>query len=244
MIRSQFNLHCNNSWMNTLTHKLQEDKLTMQLIALSGLLGHLCSEECLKIPVIMDFNQMITNPSRIGLWKQSSQSFNDFKNQNVLKPTLLMMVKLMWCLLNSDSLPQLTISSIQLHINSTLNLLKVWLSEIFSNFFQMLINSKTLLWDIMKISTTNNSVILLHLRLKCSAHHKKRLSYFYKCTFTIFHSRSEIMWMTANLSWIRVEELWWVWLMLQNRKNFWMRQEQEFIFNKQFIKVLDATFLT
>lgn len=50
-----------------LTHKLQEDKLTMQLIVLSGLLGHSCSEECLRIPVIMDFNQMITNPSRIGL---------------------------------------------------------------------------------------------------------------------------------------------------------------------------------
>lgn len=49
--------------------KLPEDKLTTPLIVLSGSLGHLCSEEYLKTPIIMDFNLTTTNQLSNGSLK-------------------------------------------------------------------------------------------------------------------------------------------------------------------------------
>ena len=71
--------------------KFPEDKLTTQLIVLNGSLGHLCSEEYLKIPIIMDFNPMITNQLRNGLLKLSKMYLRNLKTPNVLKLMKLMM---------------------------------------------------------------------------------------------------------------------------------------------------------
>lgn len=121
MILSQFNHLYKNSWKIILTPKFPEDKSTTQLTVLNGLLGHLCSEEYLKIPIIMDFKQMIINPLKIGLLKLLKMSLESLNTQNVSKPIKLMMVKLMLCQLNWDSLPQIIILNIQLLINSTPN---------------------------------------------------------------------------------------------------------------------------
>lgn len=49
--------------------KSPEGKLTTQLTVLNGSLGHLCSEEYLRIPIIMDFNQTTTNQLSNGSLK-------------------------------------------------------------------------------------------------------------------------------------------------------------------------------
>ena len=121
MILSQFNHLYKNSWRIILTPKFPEDKSTTQLTVLNGLLGHLCSEEYLKIPIIMDFKQMIINPLRTGLLKLLKMFLKSSNNQNVSKHIKLMMVRLMLCQLNSDLSHQIIILNIQLLINSILN---------------------------------------------------------------------------------------------------------------------------